>query len=160
MTPNLEPQMPSGRHTLHPAIADRIRQRIANGDYPPGSRLPTVSALAEDFGVSANTVQRAMISLEAESLILTFPAKGRWVAGGDPPEPYPHKRIVMELRKAIANGEYPLMSRMPNEKALSYRYEVSQYTMRRAIDELESEGLLKTVHGKGRYVVRSVPASE
>ncbi|MBO3748974.1 GntR family transcriptional regulator [Streptosporangiaceae bacterium NEAU-GS5] len=147
--------MSDDRRALHPKIADRIRQRIANGAYPPGSRLPTVNAFVEEFGVSANTVQRAMTALEAESLILTFPAKGRWVSGGAPPEPYPHQRLVAQLREAIANGEFPPVCRLPNEKALSYRYQVSQYTVRRAIDELESEGLIKTVHGKGRYVVKA-----
>jgi GntR family transcriptional regulator len=49
-------------------IADTLRGRIADGTYPPGTRLPSWNALCTEFGVSRITVGRAMDILRREGL--------------------------------------------------------------------------------------------
>ena len=51
---------------LSAAIADRIRR----GSLAPGSRLPTVRALAEDLELAPNTVAKAYRALEDQGLIV------------------------------------------------------------------------------------------
>jgi GntR family transcriptional regulator len=60
-------------------LAQVIRADIMRGAYPPGSRLPTELQLASDYDVSVITVQRALKTLEAESLIKRYRARGTFV---------------------------------------------------------------------------------
>lgn len=57
--------MPLGYH----AIAGELRARIERGQYEPGSRLPAEDALAREFTVSRQTVNKALLRLRAEGLI-------------------------------------------------------------------------------------------
>jgi GntR family transcriptional regulator, transcriptional repressor for pyruvate dehydrogenase complex len=50
-------------------INAQIRQQIASGALPPGSRLPTERELAEQFAVSRMAVREGMRTLEAAGLI-------------------------------------------------------------------------------------------
>lgn len=63
-----------------------------------------------------------------------------------------YSQVEDELRKAILSGEYPPHSRLPSEKELCSRFAVSRITIRRAIADLESSGMIYTVHGKGTFV--------
>ena len=54
---------------------EQLRQQvlagIADGSLPPGTRLPTVRALAEQLGLAVNTVARSYRELEAAGVIET-----------------------------------------------------------------------------------------
>lgn len=66
-------------------IADDIRNAIEDGTYPPGFVLPTEHRLAERYGVSRETVSRALRVLKAEGLLHTQTSLGTYV----PPAPIP-----------------------------------------------------------------------
>ncbi|MFF5210735.1 GntR family transcriptional regulator [Streptosporangium sp. NPDC000396] len=55
--------------TFYRQLADELRAAIANGTYPPGSRLPSESELAERHGASRGTVRQAFTVLAADGLI-------------------------------------------------------------------------------------------
>ena len=57
-------------------LQEILKERIKSGDYPAGSRFPSESDLAEDFGVSRITVRRACTKLVTEGLIVR-----RWGVG-------------------------------------------------------------------------------
>jgi GntR family transcriptional regulator len=57
------------RAFLYSDLVIALRSRIARGNYPPGSRLPSLSALTKEFGVSAITVRRALSELTYEGLV-------------------------------------------------------------------------------------------
>ncbi|MEE4420919.1 GntR family transcriptional regulator [Streptomyces bugieae] len=61
-------------------VADVIRQRIADGTYPPGTRVPSVIQLQEEFGIAVATSQKVNSGLRAEGLIYTEPGMGSFVA--------------------------------------------------------------------------------
>ena len=50
-------------------IADQIRGELSNRRLRPGDRLPAERALAEQFGVSRNTLREALRSLENSGLL-------------------------------------------------------------------------------------------
>ncbi|WOX10635.1 winged helix-turn-helix domain-containing protein [Streptomyces sp. N50] len=50
-------------------VAQELRVRVANGSYPLNSYLPAQSALATEFGVSRNIVQRVLEELRNEGWI-------------------------------------------------------------------------------------------
>lgn len=61
-------------------VAEVVRARIADGTYPPRSRVPSVVQLTEEFGVAAATAQKVHRQLREEGLIYTEPGLGSFVA--------------------------------------------------------------------------------
>src|SRR6478672_1482107 len=51
------------------AVAQRIREALRAGHWPPGSRLPTERAMAESLGLSRAAVRKALAALKTEGLI-------------------------------------------------------------------------------------------
>lgn len=64
---------------IYTQLTERLRLRIASGEYPPGEKLPAVRKLAAEAGANPNTVQRAFSDLEREGLIYTQRTSGRFV---------------------------------------------------------------------------------
>jgi GntR family transcriptional regulator len=60
-------------------IIDMIRQTVAAGAWPPGSKVASVRDLAIEFGVNPNTMQRALSELERDGLLLADRTAGRYV---------------------------------------------------------------------------------
>lgn len=74
------------------------------------------------------------------------------------PTPGPlYARIRDELRTMIVNGTYQPHQRLPSESDLIKRYGVSRITVRQALGELEKEGLLFKIAGKGMFVSKPKP---
>lgn len=57
-------------------VADDIAARITRGDFPVGSRLPSESELAQDYGTAKMTVRRALAVLRDRGLIRTLHGRG------------------------------------------------------------------------------------
>lgn len=57
----------------------QIASRIASGDLPPGTRLPTVRALAADLGLAVNTVAKTYRALESDHAVVTEGRRGTFV---------------------------------------------------------------------------------
>ncbi len=67
-------------HTpVYMQIAERIRNSIINGTYPPDSQIPPVRQLALTAAVNPNTVQHALAELETEGIIYSRGTQGRFV---------------------------------------------------------------------------------
>lgn len=64
---------------LYHSVADKITQRIHDGSYPPGSRLPGERELAAEFGVSRVTIREAEIALQALGQIRIKTGSGVYV---------------------------------------------------------------------------------
>jgi DNA-binding FadR family transcriptional regulator len=60
-------------------VADDLRRRIASGEFPVGARLPTELQLAEDFGVSRNSIREAIRSLVHAGLLRARAGDGTYV---------------------------------------------------------------------------------
>jgi GntR family transcriptional regulator len=65
---------------LYYQIANILQARIYSGANPPGSLLGTEKELAETFGVSRITVQKALHALHQEGLVDRQRARGTFVA--------------------------------------------------------------------------------
>ena len=60
-------------------VAAALREQLAEGLLPPGSRLPE-EAIGEALGVSRNTVREAFVELAGERLVVRHPNRGVFVA--------------------------------------------------------------------------------
>ncbi|HEY8938619.1 MAG TPA: GntR family transcriptional regulator [Cellvibrio sp.] len=58
------------------------------------------------------------------------------------------------LRAQILDGTYPAESRMPSESELGDQFQVSRITVRQALGDLQKEGLIFKIHGKGTFVAK------
>lgn len=56
-----------------------LRKRLREGVYAPGSRMPSESALAAEFGVSRATVRTVLAKLAAHGLVLRRQGDGTYV---------------------------------------------------------------------------------
>lgn len=91
--------------TIWQSISERLRAEIAEGLYPPGSRLPTEAALAARFGVNRHTLRRAIAAL-AEAGFVT-PRRGAGVFVAARPTDYPLGRRVRFHQNVAASGRTP-----------------------------------------------------
>ena len=61
-------------------ISQLLRERIIRRYYAPGEQLPHEIDLAEDLGISRNTLRAALTSLEEDKLLTRIKGKGTFVA--------------------------------------------------------------------------------
>ena len=61
-------------------LRTHVARRAASGELAPGTRLPTVRALAADLDLAVNTVARAYRELEADGVVVTEGRRGTFVA--------------------------------------------------------------------------------
>lgn len=64
---------------LYRNLAEILGERIEQGLYRPGDRLPSVRVLSQEHGVSLSTVQQAYRELEDEGLVEPRPKSGYFV---------------------------------------------------------------------------------
>jgi DNA-binding transcriptional regulator YhcF (GntR family) len=102
------------------------RQMIAsNGEYQSGDKLPSVRDLAKEAGVNPNTMQRALVALDQEGLIVTNRTTGRSVTED--------QDKIREYREQIAEAVvYDFIHEMQN---LGYSIEDIQMIITRKVHD-------------------------
>lgn len=76
----LTPLDPSAPEPPYEQLRRQIAARVAGGQLPPGTRLPTVRALAAEVRLAVNTVARVYRELEADGVVVTEGRRGTFVA--------------------------------------------------------------------------------
>ena len=67
------------KYSLYQQLADSLRDKIYEGKYAFGDKLPSERSLAEKFGISHLTVRKALAILEEEGMLLRVQGKGTFV---------------------------------------------------------------------------------
>jgi GntR family transcriptional regulator len=65
---------------IYRQLAGLLRERIASGALAPGAPMPSESSLMGEYGISRDTVRKAMDVLREEGLAVTVQGKGSYVA--------------------------------------------------------------------------------
>lgn len=63
-----------------------------------------------------------------------------------------YEQIVDQIKTLIREGQLKENDNLPSVRALSKELKISALTVKKAYDNIESEGFTVTVHGKGTYV--------
>lgn len=64
-----------------------------------------------------------------------------------------YEQIKKEIKKAISQNELKESEALPSVRNLAKDLRISVLTVKKAYDELEQEGYIKTVQGKGSFVI-------
>lgn len=114
-------------------VADELRLQLAEGQLRPGTRL-TESTIAEELGVSRNTVREAFAELTSERLVVRHPNRGVFVAslGADDIHDVYTVRRAIEV-SAIRGGGTP-------EAVAAVRAAVEEGKLAAAADDEEGLG--------------------
>ncbi len=68
-------------------------------------------------------------------------------------------RLAQHLREQIANGSFAVGVKLPSERELAVRFELSRGSVRRVIDRHVADGVLRRTPGSGTFVA-AVPGGE
>ncbi|MEI7524487.1 MAG: GntR family transcriptional regulator [Mariniphaga sp.] len=86
-------------------IADSISEKVMEGKYPPGEKIPSVRDLATEMGVNPNTVMRTYSELQTRGIIDNKRGVGYYVSTDA-------VAIIREWkRKEFFEAELPLIIR-------------------------------------------------
>lgn len=114
----LPPLDPTRPEPLHRQLTQALREAIIDGRLPPGSRLPSSRALAEQLGLSRNTVTAAFAQLQDEGFLEGRHGSGTLVAlPPDPPKAPPlpapdqsdSRRSLSRLGEGLRQTPLPLI---------------------------------------------------
>ena len=64
-----------------------------------------------------------------------------------------YEQIKEKIKKAINSNELKSADILPSVRSLAKDLRISVLTVKKAYDELEDEGYIKTVQGKGSFVI-------
>ena len=88
---------------LYIQLATLFRTRIANGEWPVGSRIPNVDELAVEFAVARGTMREALGLLEKEGLLERLRARGTFIRKS-PVDSHAHK-LAIDWKSLISAHE-------------------------------------------------------
>lgn len=128
---------------MYQQIAEVLRQKIADGTFTPGDRLPTEADLVEEYGVSRDTVRKGLTLLVNEGLVISARPTGHFV----------RKRQPMVFRP---QEEFLKRPRAPEMDAFMTEFSAEGREPRQTIDVAivePPEDVAKRLHlGPGQFV--------
>ncbi len=86
-------------------IADQIRERILDGEWQAGERIPSIRELAINLGVNPNTVTKSYQALMDRDIIENQRGRGYFVNAGA------IATILDEMRTELVRDELPRLFR-------------------------------------------------
>lgn len=137
-------------------IIDFIKEKISNGEWPIGSKIPSQRVLAKRFEVNRSTIITALEELMADGLIEakiglgTYVANNTWALLATNPPPdwdehvksgllRPSQSTVQEINLAESNADLIQLSKGELSKDL-FPLDTMKSVLRRVSDQLEAFG--------------------
>lgn len=109
-------------------VADDLRRRIAAGEYPVGSVIPSTAQLTQAYGCSVTVVRAAVAQLRADAVLIGQPGKGVFVratpeaAAGEAASVADLARQIEELRADMRRMEASVRAESAAEVAALRQY--------------------------------------
>lgn len=63
-----------------------------------------------------------------------------------------YEQVIEQIKTMIIHGDLQNDEQLPSVRVLAKELKISALTVKKAYDNLESDGFVTTVHGKGTYV--------
>lgn len=100
---------------MYQQIMEQITHRVAVGDWPPNTALPSIRELAVEIKISVITVKRAYLELEREGVIVTQQGKGSFVRESLDLKGLQREELLQHLEQA---GKLAKSLAIPEDKIL------------------------------------------
>ena len=71
--------MQIGRKALYLDVIDILMKRIQEGQYPPGSKLPSEDQLAREFGISRVSLREGLRVMSEDGILFRRQGSGTFV---------------------------------------------------------------------------------
>ena len=71
-----------------------------------------------------------------------------------------YRQIVRQVTDAVAGGRLQPGSQLPSHRDLAAQLVIAPLTVKKAYDELEMQGLIVTLRGRGTFISESRPAMD
>jgi GntR family transcriptional regulator len=71
-----------------------------------------------------------------------------------------YRQIMRQITEAIAGGRLKPGDKLPSHRELAEQIVVAPLTVKKAYDELESEGFISTQRGRGTFVAETAPLTD
>ena len=112
---------------LYTQLIEQIKRRVAVGDLPPGTELPSIRQLAAELQISVITVKRAYLELEHEGVIHTRHGKGSVVSENPAVQSSVQESQLQDhLRQAVQLGILLGKSKTEMQRCIAQAYEQAQ----------------------------------
>lgn len=85
-------------------IADDLRRRIREGEWPPGETIPKMTRLSSEYQAARGSIARAVRELEAEGLLLSTQRRGTVVLAQRPRRRV--SRVPRVYKRRLREGGY------------------------------------------------------
>lgn len=112
---------------MYQDLAATLRGAIADGSFPPGSRLPSEHEVSERYGASRNTVRRAFAALSQDGLISSHQGARRIVLAEPRVQSFSELRSFSRWARSI--GEVPSGRVVLLERRVATGAEVQQLAL-------------------------------
>ncbi|MCP4655358.1 MAG: GntR family transcriptional regulator [bacterium] len=63
-----------------------------------------------------------------------------------------YRQIMRQITDAVAGGRLRLGDKLPSQRELAEKLVISPLTVKKAYDELEREGIIRTQRGRGTFI--------
>lgn len=114
-------------------IADSISEKVMEGKYPPGEKIPSVRDLAIEFGVNPNTVMRTYSELQTRGIIENKRGVGYYVNDEAP-------AIIRQWKKKeFFESELPLIVRQTKILNITFEELIPYFKSSKNSDKNENE---------------------
>ena len=132
---------------LYHQIQHLLRHRIHNGQYRPGTQIPSEHRLSSELGVSRVTLREALRELVRENLLIRIQGKGTFVNSHPPKRlaPVRYTGFLEELQKRVrklrvTEAELAQVPAPPDvRKALQLDDETSELTIIRRLRFIDDQ---------------------
>ena len=134
-----------------PVLSETIKNIQKIIEENPDARLPSVRNLSRLCMVSLVTISRAIAILKEEGLLEGGWGRGYYIAGRRRPlskqtadqTTGKAKKVALMLKNDIIEGKYPTHQPLPSIKQMSVQYNVSYPTIRKILEVLSKENIIK-----------------
>lgn len=141
--------------TLVEKVAENIKHYASN--FSAGDKLPPNTELAKKFNVSIKTIHDAIKLLSKEGLLHTRRGRYGTAISKDNTELYHYEKIEQKIRQYICDNSQ-VGDKLPSIKEFSQIYNISEKTVKKALDNLAEDGYLTFTRGRyGGTFVMDIP---
>ncbi|MEW2570203.1 GntR family transcriptional regulator [Streptomyces sp. NPDC047070] len=143
-------------------VRDVIEQRLGDGTYKAGQKLPSQKELAAELGVNQGVIAQALQPLKDKGIVYARGVLGTIVVDPANPGLIPRAQheVARIIRQRMREGTYAVGTLLPSRADLATEFAVSTHLIHSIQKGLKREGLVTGSARSQTYTVVACPPEE